>query len=407
MHKTRLRDFISYDTKITCGSASLLRRIAVYILLAFIIAGTVLGYSYYSASHPKPSIPLAEKPVQQALDLAAQGNSEAQYLTGWRYQFGDDGLPVDYENAAEWYRQAAEQGHTGAQNQLGNLYSEGLGIEKDPLRALQWYRKAADQGHMTSMANIGNAYYEGNGVTQDYKEAARWYRKAAELGFAPAQRLLGEMHFEGKGVPQSDTEGLKWLRMAAENGKAIAQHNLAIKYSKGEQVNKDLFEAGYWYRRAADQDIEGSKEYLRKAAALCDQDPNDNLIEENGCLIAAGAGYPDAQFIVGMLYDTGTYFKKDTTEALKWFRKAAEQGHIKSQVLLSKFYYEGKGTEKDLIESYAWLKVVAAGKPSNAEEELGIKSAKELMKIIYEQMPSARKREAEEKGEDYIKTYLE
>ncbi len=45
-----------------------------------------------------------------------------------------------------WYRKAAEQGHAAAQNNLGECYAEGVGVEKDPAQAVVWYRKAAEQG---------------------------------------------------------------------------------------------------------------------------------------------------------------------------------------------------------------------------------------------------------------------
>ena len=41
---------------------------------------------------------------------------------------------------------AAEQGHDVAQAELGRLYAEGVGIEKDETEAVKWYRMAAEQG---------------------------------------------------------------------------------------------------------------------------------------------------------------------------------------------------------------------------------------------------------------------
>ena len=45
------------------------------------------------------------------------------------------------------YRKAAEQGYAQAQNNLGNCYAYGDGVQKDLTQAEFWYRKAADQGH--------------------------------------------------------------------------------------------------------------------------------------------------------------------------------------------------------------------------------------------------------------------
>ena len=43
---------------------------------------------------------------------------------------------------------------------------------------------------------------------------------------------------------------------------------------------------------------------------------------------AAELGYAPAQFSLGRCYDFGNGVAKDCTEAVKWFRKAAEQGNV-------------------------------------------------------------------------------
>ena len=48
--------------------------------------------------------------------------------------------------AVEWYVKAANQGHTWAQNNLGNCYEKGLGVAKDITKALYWFAEAAQQG---------------------------------------------------------------------------------------------------------------------------------------------------------------------------------------------------------------------------------------------------------------------
>jgi TPR repeat protein len=57
------------------------------------------------------------------------------------------GVPANFEEAAKWYRKAAEQGEADAQFALGRCYEEGKGVLADYEEAMKWYRKAADQGH--------------------------------------------------------------------------------------------------------------------------------------------------------------------------------------------------------------------------------------------------------------------
>ena len=39
------------------------------------------------------------------------------------------------------------EGFVAAQINLGQLYSQGIGVKKDLDKALEWYRKAAEQGN--------------------------------------------------------------------------------------------------------------------------------------------------------------------------------------------------------------------------------------------------------------------
>jgi TPR repeat protein len=53
-----------------------------------------------------------------------------------------------------WFRKAAEQGHTDAQNNLGGMYAEGRGVPQDDAEAVRWFRKAAEQGHTDAQKNL-------------------------------------------------------------------------------------------------------------------------------------------------------------------------------------------------------------------------------------------------------------
>jgi TPR repeat protein len=64
--------------------------------------------------------------------------------------------------------------------QLGNVYSE----QRDYAKAMTWYREAADQGNSDGQNNVGWLYPNGFGVKQNYGEALTWYRKAADQGNA-------------------------------------------------------------------------------------------------------------------------------------------------------------------------------------------------------------------------------
>ena len=124
-------------------------------------------------------------------------------------------MPQDDAIAAQWFRQAAEQGYAPAQTSLGALYDHGRGMAQDYSAAMHWYHKAAEQGEAIAKINMGEMYEQGRGVAQDYAAAARWYRLAAEQGLAVAQLSIGGLYEQGRGVAQDSVQALMWVTLAA------------------------------------------------------------------------------------------------------------------------------------------------------------------------------------------------
>lgn len=121
----------------------------------------------------------------------------------------------DAERARGLLRKAAEAGYVEAQYQLGRLYTEGLGVQRDHYRAAEWLDLAANLGrHAEAQFLLGDMYFHGRGVPHGYGEALDLYRKAANQGHPVAQYLLGVMHEEGWGVRQNLIEAYTWLTLA-------------------------------------------------------------------------------------------------------------------------------------------------------------------------------------------------
>ena len=75
---------------------------------------------------------------------------------------------------------------------------------------------------------------------------------------------------------------------------------------------------------------------------------------------AAEQGDADAQSNLGYMYYKGQGVPQDYAEAVKWIRKAAEQGHADAQVGLGWMYFEGRGVPKNYVAAYGWFSVAAA-----------------------------------------------
>jgi TPR repeat protein len=61
------------------------------------------------------------------------------------------------------------------------------------------------------------------------------------------------------------------------------------------------------------------------------------------------------------MYEHGLGVKEDQTEAVYWYRKAAEQGDANAQFQMGKRYAEGKGVEANDVEAFNWYFKAAGG----------------------------------------------
>ena len=75
-------------------------------------------------------------------------------------------------------------------------------------------------------------------------------------------------------------------------------------------------------------------------------------------------------FNLGMKYYNGEGVAKDRAKALKWYYKAAQQGHALSQNWLGDVYYNGRGVAKNRSIACDWWRKSAAQNDSNAKESL-------------------------------------
>jgi TPR repeat protein len=148
----------------------------------------------------------AEKKFKALLEDAKAGDPVAQnglgvmYYTGEAISKSSSGqvLNNDPELAAGWFFRAAEQGLADAQFNLGLMYANGEGVEKDMTQAVELFKKAAEQGHVDAQNNLGAMYFTGEGVERNEKKAIGWFEKAAAQGNADAQANLDAIKAAGK-----------------------------------------------------------------------------------------------------------------------------------------------------------------------------------------------------------------
>lgn len=145
----------------------------------------------------------------------------------------------------------------------------------------------------------------------------------------------------------------------AEAGDPEAQYWLGRIYEAGRLLSQDEQKSAYWYQKSAEQG------YAPAEYWLCGKRANQDALEHERCMWrAAEKGVPEVQFWVGVAFDQNLWFGvTDKHEALKWFRKAAEQGNPDAEDTLGVHYEVGEGVEQDYGKAAYWFRRAAEHVP--------------------------------------------
>ena len=359
---------------------------------------------------------------------AEKGDAQAQFDLGFLYLFhdADSNLAVDHAKGMEWVRKSAAQGNARAQDLIGCLHYHGKILVKDEAEAVKWFQKAAAQGDVYAQFNLGYCFYKGEGVAKDVGEAVRLFRLAAEQGEETAQHNLARILESGEGVPKDYAEASKWFfnlalqaesvlpkyrmsdrprsardlnsakekpasawRKAADAGDAQAQYELGFCHENGVGVEPDKVEAMKWFRRSAQGGYAPAQfllGFFHQEGHRLEYD-HDEILRWYGK--AADQGYAKAQFNLGCYYDDGqdksgkvvaggtvvwtiTGIPKNPVEALKWYSRAAENGHAQAQYLMGNIHHSGEGVQKDHAQSVKWWIKAAELGDSASQFKLGV-----------------------------------
>jgi TPR repeat protein len=72
------------------------------------------------------------------------------------------------------------------------------------------------------------------------------------------------------------------------------------------------------------------------------------------------------------MYEQGKGVPQNYDEALKWYKKGAEQGYASAQFNLGLAYFHGRGVPQDCVLAYAWWNTAAAQGDEVAREHRDI-----------------------------------
>ncbi|MBI1215684.1 MAG: hypothetical protein GC185_07690 [Alphaproteobacteria bacterium] len=172
--------------------------------------------------------------------LAATARADEAFDKGrTAYNKGDWGLAI-----AE-LRPLAEEGDGRAMVLLGNMYSEGHGVQQDAREAYTLYRRAAFHDIPDGIVALATFYQTGTGTRRNVPLAIQWFQRGARLGSQGAQFMYALHCYRGYKADDGSfdmkpdaLQSYKWLRIAATHGGDRKIRHAA--YSLGLRVSAQI-----------------------------------------------------------------------------------------------------------------------------------------------------------------------
>lgn len=195
-----------------------------------------------------------DRALELYLELAEEGDRAAM-----------NNYAVNITNLDEkvrWLKKAVDKGEDYAMWNLGKLYLEGEGVEKDTEKGVDLIIKGAEYGCIGAINDLAYKYRYGIDVEQNTEEALKWYKKGVEDGDSDSMCSLASMYYEGTLVSRDVDKAIYYYKLAAEKGDSNALYALGvICHNQGSA--SDINKAIYWYRKAALAGNDAAKKKLK------------------------------------------------------------------------------------------------------------------------------------------------
>lgn len=111
-----------------------------------------------------------------------------------------------FDFAVALYEDETESGNEDAMNDLGALYYDGRGCNRDFTKAVHYYEKAAENGNRQAQENLGYCYYYGRNMPVDYEKAFNYFALGAFDGHLASLYKIGDMYQSGYYVKKNEKE---------------------------------------------------------------------------------------------------------------------------------------------------------------------------------------------------------
>jgi len=131
----------------------------------------------------------------------------------------------------------AKKGDAEAQGEVGYMYFNGNGVDKNLIKAHKWFKKSANKGYPKAQFYMWALGKTGISGEEGKEKANEWLIKSAENDFPKAQLTLASFYFEGRYFEKNKSKAKMWLEKLIENDNATKKMKKTVKMY---MISKDL-----------------------------------------------------------------------------------------------------------------------------------------------------------------------
>ena len=312
-------------------------------------------------------------------------------------------LENKFDEAAELYQKAADEGDAYAMWRLANAYGNGDGVDWDEAKAIELLKQSAQAGceeakcnlafaYMFDWSNIGKdeekgkemleelikqtnnstvlsryaglLFFGGGPYEEDQEKAMRFLKKVEDKDNPFYLDLMGAIYTSGADKIEVDAEkAIECYTKAFENGRKYSAYRLQSIYAAGYgEVKADKTKQIEWLNRGIGSNVTDCMVDMALLSITEDSAYNDMHNPQKAIDLlkrAARHGSGHAYYTMGNLYYEGKYLPKDDKKAYENWEKAVELKYYEAASNLAYAYIEGVGCEKDESKGIELYKLAA------------------------------------------------
>ncbi len=180
-------------------------------------------------------------------------SADEMYNTGCEYEQGLNNRFVCLPKAYAFFKAAADRSYTKAYSKMGEIYISKYYPFKDKSKSDKFYQKAfkiykaIESVDGVACCELGYMYQNGCGIDKNIEKAKYYYKSGSLLGDRNASWRFGLMCKD----EMDYTEAFSFFNRAAENGQGMAMYELAKLYEQGLGTITNRDKAIEWYTKCS------------------------------------------------------------------------------------------------------------------------------------------------------------